>query len=106
MFAELPEELVNIYIAFADFEERMKEIERTRVIYKYAFDRIPKSVARKLFDKFIRFEKQHGDRENIEHIILGMYFKQLFLTSKEREDFNTRNYCKRIAAIMIFGLIT
>lgn len=71
VFSEEPEDLVNIYIAFADFEERMKEIERTRVIYKYALDRIPKSVARKLFDKFIRFEKQHGDRENIEHIILG-----------------------------------
>jgi len=61
----------ELYIAFADFEERQKEFERARTIYRYALDRIPKDKARELFNKFIQFEKQHGDREAIEHIIVG-----------------------------------
>eukprot|EP01125_Pyxidicula_operculata_P005790 TRINITY_DN2020_c0_g3_i1.p1 TRINITY_DN2020_c0_g3~~TRINITY_DN2020_c0_g3_i1.p1 ORF type:complete len:664 (-),score=171.71 TRINITY_DN2020_c0_g3_i1:1320-3311(-) len=64
-------DLSPIYIAFAEFEEREKEFERARTIYKYALDRITKDKARDLFNKFIMFEKQHGDRESIEHIIVG-----------------------------------
>jgi crooked neck len=64
-------EHASLFIAFAQFEERCKEYERARAIYKYALDSIPKSMARDVFQKFIQFEKQHGDKDDIEHIIVG-----------------------------------
>uniref|UniRef100_A0A6B2KZN2 Suppressor of forked domain-containing protein n=1 Tax=Arcella intermedia TaxID=1963864 RepID=A0A6B2KZN2_9EUKA len=73
-FDVLDEDLPDIgelFMEFADFEERQKEFERARTIYKFALDRIPKDKARDIFNKFIQFEKQHGDREAIEHIIIG-----------------------------------
>ena len=41
----------NLYIAFANFEERQREFERARVIYKYALDHIPRAKAPALFAK-------------------------------------------------------
>lgn len=73
-FEVLEDEVYNmteLFLSFAQFEERQKEYERARTIYKYALDRIPKDKAREVFSKFIQFEKQHGDRESIEHIIIG-----------------------------------
>ena len=60
---ELQEEL---FIKFAEFEEKCKEPERARAIYKYALDHIPKAQAQDVYKKFVAFEKQHGDREGIE----------------------------------------
>ncbi|XP_031480427.1 uncharacterized protein LOC116250716 [Nymphaea colorata] len=61
----------ELFVAFAEFEERCKEIERARVIYKYALDHIPKGQAEELYRKFVTFEKQYGDREGIEDVIVG-----------------------------------
>ena len=61
----------RLYIAFAKFEERVKEHDRARVIYQYALDKIPKSGARDLFRNYTSFEKQHGSREGVEGVILG-----------------------------------
>jgi crooked neck len=65
------EQHTALYIAFAEFEVRAKEVERARAIYKFALDRIPKNMAREIFQKFIQFEKQHGDKDAIESIIVG-----------------------------------
>ena len=35
----------EFFLAFAAFEERAKEIERARVLYKYALETLPKSQA-------------------------------------------------------------
>lgn len=40
---------VQLLMAFAQFEERVKEIERSRAIYKFALDSIPKSKAGELY---------------------------------------------------------
>ena len=61
----------ELFVAFAQFEERFKELERARVIYKYALDHIPKGQAEDLYRKFVQFEKQYGDREGIEDVIVG-----------------------------------
>ncbi|KAF3772558.1 Crooked neck-like protein 1 [Nymphaea thermarum] len=61
----------ELFVAFAEFEERCKENERARVIYKYALDHIPKGQAEELYRKFVTFEKQYGDREGIEDVIVG-----------------------------------
>ncbi|CAK4071452.1 unnamed protein product [Aphanomyces euteiches] len=59
------------YIAFAAFEERCKEFERARAIYKYALDTLPKEEAVNLYNAFINFEKQHGDRKRIEEVVIA-----------------------------------
>lgn len=56
----------ELFIRFAEFEERVKEVERARAIYKYALDHLPKSQAGELYKRFVAFEKQQGDREGIE----------------------------------------
>ncbi|KAH9103666.1 hypothetical protein LEN26_015230 [Aphanomyces euteiches] len=59
------------YTAFAAFEERCKEFERARAIYKYALDTLPKEEAVNLYNAFINFEKQHGDRKRIEEVVIA-----------------------------------
>jgi len=61
----------ELLMAFAKFEERVKEIERSRAIFKFALDSIPKSKANELYQAFVAFEKQHGDREGIEDVIVS-----------------------------------
>ncbi|XP_010261495.1 PREDICTED: crooked neck-like protein 1 isoform X2 [Nelumbo nucifera] len=65
------EEAENLFVAFAEFEERCKETERARCIYKFALDHIPKGRAEDLYRKFVAFEKQYGDREGIEDAVVG-----------------------------------
>lgn len=60
---DLQEEL---FIKFAEFEERCKEPVRTRAIYKFALDHIPRGQAEGVYKRFVVFEKQHGDRQGIE----------------------------------------
>ena len=54
---------------FGQFEERAKESERARVIYKFGLDTLPRSQAQELYKKYVQFEKQHGDRKGIDDVI-------------------------------------
>lgn len=65
------EKTEQIYIAFASFEERCREIERARAIYKFALDQLPKEEAPQLYNAFITFEKQHGDKSRIEDVVIA-----------------------------------
>ncbi|KAI5659008.1 hypothetical protein M9H77_27801 [Catharanthus roseus] len=65
------EEAEQLFLAFVEFEENCKEIERARCIYKFALDHIPKGGANNLYKKFVEFEKKYGDREAIEDAIMG-----------------------------------
>ena len=56
----------ELFIKFAEFEERCKEHDRARAIYRYALDHIPKNQADAVYQRFVTFEKQYGDREGIE----------------------------------------
>jgi crooked neck len=77
-----------LFIAFAEFEERAKEYDRARAIYKYALDHIPKARADELYRMFITFEKQHGQRSDIEDVIVG---KRRFQYEEELKT-NAHNY--------------
>lgn len=44
----------------------MGETDRARAIYKYALDNIPKAQAEAVYRRLVVFEKQFGDRDNIE----------------------------------------
>ena len=46
-------------------------MERVRVIYKYALERIPKTQAQELFKNYTMFEKKFGDRRGIEDVIVN-----------------------------------
>jgi crooked neck len=61
----------HFFVTFAQFEERQKETERCRAIYKYALDHIPKHLADELYQRFVNFEKQHGERDGIEDVIVS-----------------------------------
>ncbi|CAN0555836.1 unnamed protein product, partial [Ectocarpus sp. 12 AP-2014] len=66
--AELPdsEKTEKLFSAFAHFEERCKEFDRARVIYKYALDQMPREQVPELYRDFIGFEKRHGSVQGIE----------------------------------------
>lgn len=76
--AALQEEL---FIKFAEFEERCKEHDRARAIYRYALDHIPKNQADTVYQRFVSFEKQYGDREGIEVRSQPLYCKLYALCS-------------------------
>ncbi|KAG5276590.1 hypothetical protein AALO_G00107420 [Alosa alosa] len=78
----------HLYVAFARFEEKQKEFERVRVVYKYALDRIPKQKAQELFKNYTMFEKKFGDRRGIEDVIVS---KRRFQYEEEVKA-NPHNY--------------
>jgi crooked neck len=59
-----------VYISFAKFESRQKEIERARAIYNYALQKLPKSAAENLRNVYTQFEKQYGGKDAIEDVIV------------------------------------
>lgn len=71
----------KLFIAYARFEAKLKEYERARAIYKYALDRMPRSKSQVLHKQYTTFEKQFGDREGVEDVVLSkrrvMYEEQV-----------------------------
>jgi crooked neck len=71
----------KLFIAYARFESKLKEYERARAIYKYALDRMPRSKSAILHKNYTTFEKQFGDREGVEDVVLSkrrvMYEEQV-----------------------------
>ncbi|KAJ5589151.1 hypothetical protein N7537_011829 [Penicillium hordei] len=78
----------KLFSAYAKFEAKLKEYERARAIYKYALDRLPRSKAMALHKAYTTFEKQYGDREGLEDVILSKRRVQYEEQLKE----NSRNY--------------
>lgn len=78
----------EFYLKFAEFEEMVKEKERARAIFKYALDHIPRGQAETLYARFVAFEKQHGDREGIEDVVVS---KRRFQYEEEAQR-NPLNY--------------
>ncbi|ETO30214.1 hypothetical protein RFI_06906, partial [Reticulomyxa filosa] len=61
----------EFYKEFAQLEISAKEYERARVIYKYGIDNIPKYKAYELFQEYIKFEKQFGEKSSIDQVIFN-----------------------------------
>ena len=78
----------TIFTAYARFEAKLKEYERARAIYKYALDRLPRAKANRLHKSYTTFEKQFGDREGVEDVILSKRRVQYEESLKE----NPMNY--------------
>ena len=77
----------KLFVAYARYETKLKEYERARAIYKYALDRLPRSKAAVLHKAYTAFEKQYGDREGIEDVVLAkrrvQYEEQLKASPKD-----------------------
>lgn len=78
----------KLFMAYARFEARLKEFERARAIYKYALDRMPRSKSMSLHKAYTQFEKQFGDREGVEDVVLSKRRVQYEEAIKE----NPKNY--------------
>ena len=61
----------KLFIAYARFEAKLKEYERARAIYKYALDRLPRSKSMALHKAYTTFEKQFGDEDGVEDVVLS-----------------------------------
>lgn len=78
----------RLFIAYARYETKLKEYERARAIYKYALDRLARSKSVSLHKAYTTFEKQFGDREGVEDVILSKRRVQYEEQVKE----NPKNY--------------
>ncbi|KAF7993240.1 hypothetical protein HCN44_006300 [Aphidius gifuensis] len=61
----------KLILSFAKFEEGQKEHERTRIIYKYALDKLPKDKTQEIYKAYTIHEKKYGDRSGIEDVIVS-----------------------------------
>ncbi|CAG9533855.1 unnamed protein product [Cercopithifilaria johnstoni] len=61
----------TLLIAFAQFEERQKEHERSRVIYRYGLDHLPADRTGEIFKFYTIHEKKYGERAGIENVIVS-----------------------------------
>ena len=78
----------KIFVAFARYETRLKEYERARTIYKYALDRLPRSKSQALYQAYTAFEKQFGDKDGVEDVLIG----KRRLQYEEQVTENPKNY--------------
>eukprot|EP00494_Astrolonche_serrata_P030615 UN30883 len=62
---------IDYFLQFSAMETEAGEIERARKIYQYALDHVPKHTAEGLFNKYMAFEKQYGDKKTIDTVILN-----------------------------------
>ena len=78
----------KLFIAYARFEAKLKEYERARAIYKHALDRLPRSRSMALHKAYTTFEKQFGDRDGVEDVVLSKRRRHYEELVKE----NPKNY--------------
>nr|PIM01056.1 putative crooked neck family 1 protein isoform 2 [Toxoplasma gondii COUG] len=78
----LPEDMLDehFFLKFAQFEERQRETERAKVIYQQALEQLPKGESDLLYEKYVTFQKQFGDKEGIEDTVLS---KRVFVYEEE-----------------------
>lgn len=78
----------RLFIAFARYEAKLKEYDRARAIFKFALDNLPRSRSMKLHAEYTVFEKQFGDRDGVEDVILSKR-RRLY---EEQVKENAKNY--------------
>jgi len=70
----------RLFVEFAQFETRCKEFKRARAIFKQSLDILPAEDSRELYQAFVTFERQFGDRDSIESV----------LVTKKRDQYETK----------------
>ncbi|KXH29700.1 pre-mRNA-splicing factor CLF1 [Colletotrichum nymphaeae SA-01] len=87
---ELGDDFVDekLFIAYARYEAKLKEYERARAIFKYALDRLPRSKSMILHKAYTTFEKQFGDKDGVEDVVLSK--RRVYYEAQVKE--NPKNY--------------
>jgi crooked neck len=70
----------NFFIQWAKFEIRSKEFNRARQIFRYGLDNLPKDKVSRLYEEFLKMEKQYGSRDEIDELVFDKrrrYYKEL-----------------------------
>lgn len=78
----------RLFIAFARYEAKLKEYDRARAIFKFALDNLPRSRSMKLHAEYTVFEKQFGDKDGVEDVILSK--RRRYYEEQVKE--NAKNY--------------
>lgn len=78
----------RLFIAYARYEAKLKDYERSRAIYKFGLDNLPRSKSMLLHKEYTTFEKQFGDKEGVETVILSKRRRRYEEQVKE----NPKNY--------------
>eukprot|EP01138_Halocafeteria_seosinensis_P004022 gb/GECG01004113.1/.p1 GENE.gb/GECG01004113.1/~~gb/GECG01004113.1/.p1 ORF type:complete len:766 (+),score=139.72 gb/GECG01004113.1/:1-2298(+) len=73
----------ELFLAFASFEERSREFERARAIYKQGIDVLPNDASGELYKAYVAFEKKHGEREDVEDVVVRKRREQYELAISE-----------------------
>ena len=77
------------FLSFAKFEIRQKEIDRARQIFRYGLENVPKNKSYKLYEAYVSFEKQHGDKDEIDDLILDkrrIHYKEIISQNASNYD--------------------
>ncbi|EON96850.1 putative pre-mrna-splicing factor clf1 protein [Phaeoacremonium minimum UCRPA7] len=78
----------RLFIAYARYEAKLKDYDRARAIYKFGLDNLPRSKSMLLHKEYTTFEKQFGDREGVEDVVLSKRRRHYEEQVKE----NPKNY--------------
>jgi crooked neck len=78
----------RLFIAYARYEAKLRETERARAIYRFGLDNLPRSKSMLLHKEYTVFEKQFGDKDGIESVILSKRRRHYEAQVKE----NPKNY--------------
>ncbi|GMM35066.1 Clf1 protein [Saccharomycopsis crataegensis] len=58
------DQVEDVLIRWIEFEASRSEFERSRLLFKFGLNKLPKEFSKKLFDKYLIFEKKYGDYDN------------------------------------------
>lgn len=61
----------KLLASFAKWEAHEQEWERARAIYRFGLERLSKNRSTNLYNAYTAFEKQYGDKDGIESVILS-----------------------------------
>jgi crooked neck len=56
---------------FAKFEIKLREYDRARQIFQFGLKHVSKENAKKLYELYLNFEKEHGTSAEIDEVVLG-----------------------------------
>lgn len=78
----------TLVLAFAQFEEKVREIDRAKVILEYGMENLADGEQQKVTEEYTIFQKKHGNQEAIKDAI---FEKRKMAYEKELKDL-PRNY--------------
>ncbi|KAK9462080.1 uncharacterized protein V1516DRAFT_673692 [Lipomyces oligophaga] len=78
----------KLLASWARWETKQKNFEKARELYKYGLDTLSRSQSMNLYNAYTAFEKQFGEKEGIEDVIV----KKRRVTYEDKLAANSRDY--------------